>query len=373
MPPPQPFEWKNLNALSDLELDPENPRLSRRYRGKDQAGLIEAMIAQFDVLSLAEAIASAGFLEFDPIAGYSVEGGMVRIREGNRRVAAAKLLLEPTLAPLRYQRACGALSDSVTPETRRDLESLRVQVWDNPDSIELTAYIGYRHVTGVRPWPPVEKARYIADLIESESLSYKQVADRIGSKPRHVERHYLAYQMVEQGISEEVPGAENMEDSFGVLLRALQAKGIPEFLGINYTGVSKAAISPVPNQHHHDFTDFVRWTFGTDESPKVVGDSRLITRWATILGSEPAVAYLRRTAQPDFNRAWERSGGESATVTEMLLVAADNLREAVPIVADHASEPEVLAAATECARFFNRLAKEIPAILDPAGSGQPNA
>lgn len=373
MPPPQPFEWKNLDALTELELDPENPRLSRRYRGKAQPELIEAMISQFDVLSLAEAIASAGFLEFDPIAGYPVEGGTVRIREGNRRVAAAKLLLDPSLAPVRYQRAFEELSARVTAETRLALKSLPVQVWTDPTSVELTAYIGYRHVTGVRPWPPVEKARYIADLIESESLTYKQVADRIGSKPRHVERHYLAYHMVEQGISEDVPGADKMEDSFGVLLRALQAKGIPEFLGIEYTGVTGDATSPVPTDHHDDFTDFVRWTFGTDDSPKVLGDSRLITRWATILGSAPAVAYLRRTPEPDFNRAWERSGGESATVTEMLLVAADNLREAVPIVADHASEPEVLAAATECSRFFNRLAKEIPAILEPTGSGQMNA
>jgi hypothetical protein len=357
---PDQFTTAELNPLTELELDPENPRLPRELKGATQTELLEIMISRFDVSSLAESIVSAGFLEFDPIAGFKTDSGRIRIREGNRRVAAAKMLLDPSLVPPRYSRMWHEMADRLRDETKAALGSLQVQVWNDPESIELNAYIGYRHVTGVRPWPPVEKARFIAYLIETESLSYRQTADRIGSKPRHVERHFVAYRMVEQALNNEVPGADHMEDAFGVLLRSLQAKGIPEFLGIEYTGDPADAMEPVAPDHEQEFREFVRWTFGTDERPKVLRDSRDITKWARILSSDSSLSYLRRNPEPDFNRAWERSGGESQTLAELILVAADNLREAVPIVPDHANEDDVMAAAAECSRFFVRMIRSFP-------------
>lgn len=373
MPNKREYEVGTFHPLSELELDPENPRLPRERKGSSQPQLLELMISRFDVASLAEAIVSAGYLEFDPIAGFRTAEGRVRVREGNRRVATAKLLLDPSLAPERYRAIWEEMSARLAQVTRKALEGLTVQVWEDPEAISLSAYIGYRHVTGVRPWPPVEKARFIAYLLESEDLTYKETADRIGSKPRHVERHYLAYRMVEQALHDEVPGAEQMEDSFGVLLRSLQAKGIPEFLGLRYTGDRDDAEWPVPSDHGEELREFVRWTFGTGDLPKVLRDSRDVTRWARILASDTALAYLRRTSEPDFDRAWERSGGETESLTEMLLIAADNLREAVPIVADHATEADVIAAATECARFFSRMIRELPAVREQIGLVVPGA
>ena len=61
---------------------------------------------------------------------------------------------------------------------------------------------------------------------------------------------------------------------------------------------------------------FVLWTFGTSDRAKILVDSRHLTRWARILGSPEALEYLRRTPEPDFERAWERSGGEAETVAD---------------------------------------------------------
>lgn len=361
----QRWEWAEARTLDDLELDPENPRLPRRFRGAPQDELLAILIGRFDVEGLAEAIVTAGFLQQDPMAGAIVDG-KIRIREGNRRLAATKLLLDPSLAPERYQSRFEALSARLAEETRQHIEVLTVQVWENASDPELTAYIGYRHVTGVRSWPPVEKASFIADLIANEHLNYQQVASRIGSRPRHVERHYLAFKLIEQAIDLEVPGADEAEESFGVLLRALQARGIPDFLGIEYTGATESAARPVPDEKVDVLAEFLRWTFGTSDHAKILQDSRQLTRWAHILSSPEAVDYLRRTPEPSFERAWERSGGEATTLADSLHNAAEQLREAVPIIADHQGDQDVIAALHECVRFFRRIERQVPDLLDGA-------
>ena len=359
------WEWQELRTLEELELDPENPRLPRRFRGASQEELLAVLIGRFDVEGLAEAIVTAGFLQQDPMAG-AVVSGKVRIREGNRRLAATKLLLDPSLAPERYRSRFEALSARLAEETREHIEVLAVQVWEDPLDPELTAYIGYRHVTGVRAWPPVEKASFIADLIAHEHLDFQQVASRIGSKPRHVERHYLAFKLIEQALDLEISGADEAEESFGVLLRALQAKGIPDFLGIEYTGSPARASKPVPDDRVDALSEFLRWTFGTPAHAKILKDSRELTKWAHILSSPESLEYLRRSQEPSFDRAWERSGGEATTLADNLYNAAEQLREAVPIIADHQDDGDVIAALHECVRFFRRIERQVPGLIEDA-------
>jgi hypothetical protein len=353
------WESRTLSTIDELELDPENPRLPRKFRGASQDELMSILIGRFDAEGIAEAIVTAGFLQQDPIAGYEHEG-RVRVREGNRRLAATKLLLDPSLAPDRYRSRFESLAARLDGNVRQQIERLDVQVWADANDPELTAYIGYRHVTGVRSWPPIEKASFIADLIAKENVDYALVASQIGSKPRHVERHYVAFKLVEQAIAHGLPGAEEAEDSFGVLLRALQSKGIPDFLGIAFTGVTADASDPVPAERLENLGDFLRWTFGTPDAAKVLGESRQLTKWAHILSTPESLEYLRRTPEPNFDRAWEKSGGEATTLADALYNAAEQLREAVPIIADHQMDPDVAAAFHDCVRFFRRLEHQVP-------------
>src|SRR5205085_4025096 len=106
------------------------------------------------------------------------------------------------------------------------------------------------------------------------SWTYKQIAQRLGSYPKIVERHYVAYRLVRQAQDEEHPGSEFLETSFGVLIRGLQASGVAEFLGVEYPGDPKKSQSPVSKAKLPQLADFVRWTFGTGKIPPVVKDSR---------------------------------------------------------------------------------------------------
>ena len=357
---------RTTELLSPLEiqLDPCNPRLSAEEEGSSQAQLIEIMIKRFKIEELAESIIESGYLPFDPLVGYRGNEA-VFVREGNRRIAALKLLLDPSLAPDRSRSRWEELGDSLSEEVRGQIESVEIQVYDDRDNIDLSTYLGFRHVTGPLRWPALEKASFIAELVQ-RGWDYRKIGKRIGSYGRHVERHYVAFQVVQQAIALEIPGAEKMRQRFGVLMRALQTPGIRDFLGVEYPDDPEQSREPVPSNREQQFIEFVKWTFGstldTEKVAPLVSDSRQLSNWGKILESPEALAYLRRSSRPTFERAWFRSGGQAASVAESLFVAADYLQEVVPLVSELTAVNDVKTGVRQCARFFQQILAHFPDI-----------
>ncbi|MEP6468149.1 MAG: hypothetical protein ABJC24_00100 [Chloroflexota bacterium] len=342
-----------------LELDPRNPRLARDEEGAGQQELLRIMIERFKVDDLAESILASGYNTFDPLVGWRHDN-VVTVLEGNRRVATLQLLLAPERAPDRHRAKWTALAARVTEELRGSIRRVDLRIYIDRNAVDVTSYIGFRHVTGVLKWPALEKAEFIGKMVETHGWTYDQVADRLGSYARHVERHYIAYRMVEQAREDRIDGADQMAESFGVSLRALQASGISEFLGVTYPADPEQSRRPVPETQATNFGDFVKWTFGTPERTRILPDSRRLTDWGTILQSTEAVSYLRRTPNPDFDRAYFKSGGQAASLVEALYTASDRLEESVPLVEEHRESDEVKDAVAQCARFLGQIVRHFP-------------
>lgn len=358
------FNERTLDVLTELQLDPYNPRLRKDEEGRREGALIEVMLDRFKIEEVAESIIAAGWLEQDPLIAVE-EDGHTRVIEGNRRLTAVKLLVKPSLAPERRRSRWQSLSDSVSSETRSAIGRLKVRIYQSRDDPAVSAYIGFRHVTGVLPWPAMEKASYIARLA-STGTSYEEMAEKLGSYPRHMARHHMAFQLVEQAESWDLEGLEQMGDSFGVLLRALQTDGIQDFIGVQMGSEPAANIDPVPEERRDDFSDFVRWTFGTDTRVRVLPESRELTRWGKILQSPAAVRYLRNADKPKFDLAWARSGGESESIADSMWKAAYLLSDVIPLLPDHKSDEAILEAAKE----INRYLRQINLTLSPEGSSR---
>lgn len=91
--------WKQskVGVLRSLRLDPDNVRLALSP-GASQREVIAALYSAEDVISLAKSIVSVGWLTLEyPIA--LKEGSGFVVVEGNRRVAALKGLIQPSLVP----------------------------------------------------------------------------------------------------------------------------------------------------------------------------------------------------------------------------------------------------------------------------------
>ncbi len=349
---------EQVSAL-DLELDPFNPRLSRREEGRPQNELLAVMIRQFKIDEIAESIIAAGYVPIDPLLGVR-EGGRIRVVEGNRRVAAIQLLLNPELAPAHDRPSWQLLSNRLSSAFRTQIGRLAIRVYDSRKDPEVASYIGFRHVRGPLRWPALEKAGYIAYLIQLK-WTYTSVAERLGATPRQIEKHYVAFQVAHQAVDLELPGADSLESLFGVLLRALQSPGVQDFLGIEYPNDPIQSRVPVKKSRLRNFRDFVAWTFGVESGPeRVLRDSRDLTKWGVILSSQEAVAYLRRADKPRFQQAWLRSGGEDETLTESLRSAADRLQESVALVAAHKQDKSIKQAVDRVTAFFVQIIPSFP-------------
>lgn len=359
----------------DVLLDPQNPRLTdaeteRAVDAGREGGQVELrriMIRRFNVDELAESILVSGYLEFDPIICWENEDERLYVREGNRRIATLQMVLEPRMAPERYQDSWEEYNERLGEDLEEDISNIRVQVFDDRNDTNVTAYVGFRHVTGVKQWPSHEKAGFIAELIEEQEWDYEAIADRLGSYPKHVERHYLAYQLVRQARRLDIPGAEEMSESFGNLLRALQATDIQEFLGIDYTGDPEDAEEPVPDDRLEDFEDFVRWTFGTEDKKRLLPDSRRITDWGKILQDEDVVEWLRETPNPDFGRAWYKCGGQLESLEDTLSKAAARLEESVAHVRRYQEEEDIKDAVEECAYYMYQILRDFEEVGEEQG------
>ena len=352
------FDEQTLDVLNEVRLDPYNPRLRKDEEGLSQEALIAVMLERFKIEEVADSILAAGWLEQDPLIAV-VENGETRVVEGNRRMTAVKLLLDPSLAPTNRQARWHALSTSLANHTRTAIQRLTFRVYPSRDDPAVSSYIGFRHVTGVLPWPAMEKASYIARLA-SRGTSYQEVAEKLGSYPRHMIRHHVAFQLVEQADHWEIDGSKQMGESFGVLLRALQTDGVPTFIGAEASDDPAANANPIKEEKKADFADFVKWTFGTETRVRVLPESRELTRWGKILQSPAAVRYLRNTEEPKFGRAWALSGGESESIADSIWKAAYLLADVIPLISDHTDDDSIRDAVKELNRYMRQINATFP-------------
>src|SRR4051812_39645876 len=116
---------REVDPLRELEFDPLNPRLSRSEEGASQADLLRIILRRFKVEELAESIVRSGYLPLDPMMACP-RGELLVIREGNRRLAAIKLLLAPEMAPPRTRSRWVELANRLSERTRNDLRQLQV-------------------------------------------------------------------------------------------------------------------------------------------------------------------------------------------------------------------------------------------------------
>jgi hypothetical protein len=88
-------------SVTTLQLDPQNPRIPPTDRELTQPELIAELVEHDDVYGLAKEIVEQGYWPLESLIAVK-EGSKSIVVEGNRRLAALKVLINPTLAPEPY-------------------------------------------------------------------------------------------------------------------------------------------------------------------------------------------------------------------------------------------------------------------------------
>jgi hypothetical protein len=347
-------------STDELNLDPLNPRLGRENTGSDV--LQEKVLALMQDWTLEELAVS--FVE----NGFWPQEALIVVREklygsvspvvveGNRRLAALRLLKLATEGKAISRKWAEIIGSKKLQASLFD----RIPYLVASSREEVDAFLGFRHVTGIKEWRPAEKAEFIAKLIEKRGLSYDVVRKKIGSKTPTVRQHYISYRLLIQMEDREDIALEKVERKFSVLYLSLRTEGVQKYLQIDILADPSKARKPVPSPRLKALTHFAKWLFGDEKNPPLFTDSRYVDKLGKALESEKAVEYLERTPNPNFDFALRVAGADEPELVDLLESAADNIELALGRLHQHAQSTKIRSAVDRVVADADQLRKVIP-------------
>lgn len=284
-----------------LKLDARNPRFavyegSGRLRERD---IITNLLESADLRELIESIAANGYVDFEPLVVLEEKKGELTVIEGNRRVAALKLLRSPELAA-----EVGVALPVVHPSRVASLESATILRVKNRD--EARQYIGFKHINGPHKWDSFAKAKFAADWYRAErknGITIRDIAQRLGDRHdtvlRLVNGMYVLEQAKEQhlfNVDERYPGRPF---AFSHLYTALARAQFRAHLGLDSNWrQAEPSSNPVPVQSLPRLKQLLTWIYGsaTDEiAPLVTSQNPHIKQLGEILDHPLALRRLEAT------------------------------------------------------------------------------
>jgi hypothetical protein len=333
--------------ISQLLFASDNPRLPELL-GKNQREIFRFLVDEIGIDDLLESIAASGIIEGDPVIGKPAKAkDQYIVIEGNRRLAALKLLNgqsindggpEPSVPPL-------------APDAVGKIATLNIEVgW--PEA-ELEAYLGYRHVTATREWPPEAKARFVIDRCKQnftkENLS--KFAKRVGTTPPTLRRWIVAYLALNQAEKEGFfdPREAYSKRYFGTFYTLLGSQQVQNFLALQTDPVTA---EPVPKDHLANLKDFVSWSIGTKQNPPVI-NSRAQQKFDAVLSSPSALQHFR--LKRDLESALLYTEYNAKEIAAKLWTAAYGIEDCLPKLFDVREEPFVISAVEAIDKAYQKL------------------
>lgn len=161
--------WENITvkqptkvAMDKLSFDPDNPRLALadEFDGKNEIDVIKLHIERSDLSELLESIATSGYVDIEPMVVLGA-GTKLLVLEGNRRLAALKVLSSPEIA-----KDVGVAIPSMSVAVKRTLSTVSVyRVLKREDARD---FIGFKHINGPHRWDSIAKAQFAARWYRDE-------------------------------------------------------------------------------------------------------------------------------------------------------------------------------------------------------------
>jgi hypothetical protein len=311
--------------VDDLRLDVRNPRLVEYGISPKEKPekILEILWDKMAVDEVAMSIAASGFWEYEPLFVVQEDGQNVVI-EGNRRLAAVKILRDKAL------QARLKISDlpQISEDKRRELEYLpviriahRQDVW---------RYLGFKHVNGPAKWRSYAKAQYIAFVRKTTGEQLANIAAQIGDRHRTVQKLFRGLMVIEQAERAGVYRREyayRRQLAFSHLTTALEYDGFADFLKL--AKESEESHEPVSPSRLRELGEICRWLWGDnrdDTKPLIESQNPNLRELEQVLRNREALATLR--SGHGLALAFEVSKGDDVVFEEALQEAKNALVKA---------------------------------------------
>lgn len=327
-----------LLPVASLHFDRNNPRFPPKVAQGPLEDLMQRFVRDERLMEIIESIGNHGFFPGEPLLVVPDGNDDYRVVEGNRRLAALKLLvreLEPPIGRTSIEEAVEAAN--FRPE------KVPCLVFD--DENEILRYLGFRHITGIKAWSALQKARYAERMYQNykmlpEDEGLRLLARETGSRRDTVGQMLTALKLYDRAEEKNFFGLPIVPDQieFSVLGTALSYSALTEFLGLE----SRSDIK-VKGLEERALKDLFDWLFVIEgRSKPIVTESRNLRKLAAVVSSDTAIKELRKSGNLD--QAYELSSGPEEALAGNLrtalrrLEAAQTLVPKVPKISDEHME-----------------------------------
>jgi len=316
--------------LKDLDFDPHNPRFSRYFSDGEQPveKVIERMIKAENVQELMGSIGEQGYFAGEPLLVSKGKGKKLYVVEGNRRLAALKLLAglikpEPPLPSI----------DTLRADAKKETEEVECIIFE--ERKDILRYLGYRHITGPKRWDSLSKARYLKQLKDtfykdlSEEEQLKAIAKEIGSRKDYVAQMLTGLTVFDKASKAGFYGLQRVKENdvdFSVLTTALSYSHISNYLGLaSRTDIDAKGLKE--DAAH----DIFSWMFAQDQQgDTILGESRNLRKLSSVVANPASVEVLKR--EKNLAVAYLHTEGPANAFSKTLEGALKKLNEAYDLL-----------------------------------------
>ena len=304
-----------VNA-DNLCLDNKNPRLPENVAdSKNQEEIREFMKKAYDLDELALSMVTNGYFEAEPLVVIPKDTKFSEnqqdlyntykdspqnqyiVVEGNRRLSTIQGLLKNQFK-----------EHPITEELEKQFKNLPVLFYPNKD--EVLAFLGVRHLAGVRKWNVYERAQFIVTLKRDQKMPVEDIQRTIGDRKNSAKKTYVCYRLIE--IIKDYDGSFNTRDAksnFSFLQLATGQGPIREFIGLDSWNNIEDLEEPIPKDKKEELKFLFECLFDNGNKRSLIEESRDITKkLSKILDDKKATEIFKNDRNID--NAFNMIGGE---------------------------------------------------------------
>jgi len=278
---------------ANLVFDSQNPRMVEfgvNEYPEDQ--LINLLWKEMAVEELVMSILAMGFFDHEPLYVMRREDGKMIVLEGNRRLAAIRSILNPSIVKGDRMRK---FEGRITPEIKDKLAH-HIPVIELTSRKDAWRLLGFKHVNGPAKWGSYAKAKYIVDIHRNFGISLEQIAEQIGDTNKTVGKLYQGMMVIEQAGKYAEFSIDDIKTPrlyYSHLYTALGYEKFRSYLGIT----DKSEIdTPVPAEKYHNLQEVMDWIYGSKKrgiESLIRTQNPDLKRFVGVLDNEQSLAALR--------------------------------------------------------------------------------
>lgn len=179
--------------IEELLLDEKNPRFIIPPNPSQQS-IVDYLIDYEEVEQLAIDIGNSGGLYAGERVIAIKEKEKYIVLEGNRRVCACKILLNPSLLSHRRPASINKISLLSNENLRNSISSISVDIM--PDRTSAQSSLAAKHIDGIKKWSTISKYKFFALEFDS-GRSLDEIALVTGVSPAKIKNGLKEYRIIE--------------------------------------------------------------------------------------------------------------------------------------------------------------------------------